>query len=118
MDNDIHILVADDDESHLTTLKTIIKSWGYQVSVADDGAAADGYAVEHDRRVADPHIVLDRDATARDTLVADRPRRIIEGVVLGQQVNRRTHGHVATDRHTAAGSKHAPGTNVGSFADR
>jgi two-component system response regulator HydG len=38
--NPLHILVVDDDPGHLTTLKTIIKSWGYSVSLADDGAHA------------------------------------------------------------------------------
>ncbi len=38
----LHILVVDDDPGHLTTLKTIIKSWGYEVSVADDGTKAVG----------------------------------------------------------------------------
>ena len=35
-----HILIVDDDSNHLKILQTIAKSWGYQVSVADDGAAA------------------------------------------------------------------------------
>ncbi|MDY0096679.1 MAG: sigma 54-interacting transcriptional regulator, partial [Candidatus Vecturithrix sp.] len=35
-----HILVVDDDPNHLKTLQTIVRSWGYQVSVADDGAKA------------------------------------------------------------------------------
>ena len=34
------ILVVDDDANHLKTLQTIIRSWGYDVSVADDGARA------------------------------------------------------------------------------
>jgi len=34
------ILVVDDDSGHLTTLQTIIKSWGYRVEVADDGSKA------------------------------------------------------------------------------
>ncbi|MFC1820015.1 sigma-54-dependent transcriptional regulator [Thermodesulfobacteriota bacterium] len=34
------ILVVDDDPSHLTTLKTIIKSWGYHVEAVDDGSKA------------------------------------------------------------------------------
>ncbi len=34
------ILVVDDDHGHLTTLKTIIKSWGYNVQTADDGEKA------------------------------------------------------------------------------
>jgi two-component system response regulator HydG len=34
------ILVVDDDPGHLTTLKTIIKSWGYAVEGVDDGSAA------------------------------------------------------------------------------
>ena len=34
------ILVVDDDPGHLTTLQTIIKSWGYFVEVADDGSKA------------------------------------------------------------------------------
>lgn len=34
------ILVVDDDSSHLTVLKTIIKSWGYDVERTDDGAKA------------------------------------------------------------------------------
>jgi len=36
----LHILVVDDDLGHLTALKTIIKSWGYTVSLADDGTQA------------------------------------------------------------------------------
>ena len=40
MQNPPHILVVDDDSNHLKTLQTIIKSWDYQVSVADDGAKA------------------------------------------------------------------------------
>lgn len=35
-----HILIVDDDTNHLKILQTIAKSWGYQVSVADDGATA------------------------------------------------------------------------------
>jgi two-component system response regulator HydG len=35
-----HILVVDDDLSHLKTLKTIISSWGYEVTEADDGTKA------------------------------------------------------------------------------
>ncbi|MBW2043191.1 MAG: sigma-54-dependent Fis family transcriptional regulator [Deltaproteobacteria bacterium] len=35
-----HILIVDDDLNHLKTLKTIVKSWGYQVSTADDGVKA------------------------------------------------------------------------------
>ncbi|MGD8449482.1 MAG: sigma-54 dependent transcriptional regulator [Desulfobacterales bacterium] len=38
--NSLHILVVDDDPGHLTALKTIIKSWGYSVYLADDGADA------------------------------------------------------------------------------
>jgi two-component system response regulator HydG len=34
------ILVVDDDPGHLTALKTIIKSWGYQVDGVTDGAEA------------------------------------------------------------------------------
>ena len=34
------ILVVDDDEGHLTTLRTIIQSWGYRVDTAGDGALA------------------------------------------------------------------------------
>lgn len=36
-DKQAHILVVDDDRGHLTSLKTIIKSWGYQVKTAEDG---------------------------------------------------------------------------------
>ena len=36
----LHILVVDDDPSHLTALKTIIKSWGYTVSLVDNGTQA------------------------------------------------------------------------------
>ncbi|MEA1945987.1 MAG: sigma-54 dependent transcriptional regulator [Thermodesulfobacteriota bacterium] len=36
----LHILAVDDDLGHLTALKTIIKSWGYTVSLADDGTQA------------------------------------------------------------------------------
>ena len=35
-----HILIVDDDPNHLKTLQTIVGSWGYQVSTADDGAEA------------------------------------------------------------------------------
>ncbi len=35
-----HILVVDDDLSHLKTLKTIITSWGYKAYEADDGRRA------------------------------------------------------------------------------
>jgi two-component system response regulator HydG len=35
-----HILVVDDDLSHLKTLKTIIRSWGYNTTEADDGTKA------------------------------------------------------------------------------
>ena len=38
--NPFQILVVDDDPGHLTTLRTIVKSWGYQVSAVDDGAKA------------------------------------------------------------------------------
>ncbi|MBW1911864.1 MAG: sigma 54-interacting transcriptional regulator [Deltaproteobacteria bacterium] len=34
------ILVVDDDPGHLTTLKTIIRSWDYGVETVDDGAVA------------------------------------------------------------------------------
>jgi two-component system response regulator HydG len=34
------ILLVDDDLGHLTTLKTITKSWGYRVATADDGSVA------------------------------------------------------------------------------
>jgi two-component system response regulator HydG len=34
------VLVVDDDAGHLTTLATIIKSWGYAVETADDGSGA------------------------------------------------------------------------------
>ena len=34
------ILIVDDDPGHLTTLKTIIRSWGYVVETADDGDKA------------------------------------------------------------------------------
>ena len=40
MENQANILVVDDDTGHLTTLKTIIKSWGYDVETADDGGKA------------------------------------------------------------------------------
>lgn len=35
-----HILIVDDDSNHLKTLQTIVRSWGYQVSTADDGVKA------------------------------------------------------------------------------
>jgi two-component system response regulator HydG len=35
-----HILLVDDDANHLKTLKTLVASWGYQVSLAEDGAQA------------------------------------------------------------------------------
>ncbi|MCF6246194.1 MAG: sigma-54 dependent transcriptional regulator [Desulfobacula sp.] len=38
--NFFHILVVDDDLSHLKTLKTIIASWGHKVTDTDDGAKA------------------------------------------------------------------------------
>lgn len=34
------ILIVDDDPGHLTTLNTVIKSWGYTVETADDGISA------------------------------------------------------------------------------
>jgi len=34
------ILIVDDDPGHLTTLKTITRSWGYTVETADDGDTA------------------------------------------------------------------------------
>jgi two-component system response regulator HydG len=34
------VLVVDDDAGHLATLRTIIKSWGYEVQSASDGAEA------------------------------------------------------------------------------
>ncbi|MCD6272249.1 MAG: sigma-54-dependent Fis family transcriptional regulator [Deltaproteobacteria bacterium] len=38
--NPSHILIVDDDPNHLKTLQTIVRSWGYQVSTADDGIKA------------------------------------------------------------------------------
>ena len=35
-----HILVVDDDLNHLKTLKTIIGSWGYKTTEADEGVKA------------------------------------------------------------------------------
>lgn len=35
-----HILIVDDDPNHLKTLQTIVRSWGYQVSTAEDGVTA------------------------------------------------------------------------------
>jgi len=40
LDEQATILVVDDDPGHRTTLETIIKSWGYQVQTAADGAGA------------------------------------------------------------------------------
>jgi two-component system response regulator HydG len=40
MTNPVDILIVDDDPGHLTTLKTILKSWGYRVEGADDGQSA------------------------------------------------------------------------------
>ena len=34
------VLIVDDDPGHLTTLRTITRSWGYAVQTADDGKAA------------------------------------------------------------------------------
>jgi two-component system response regulator HydG len=34
------ILIVDDDPGHLTTLKTIVRSWGYAIETADDGDTA------------------------------------------------------------------------------
>ena len=34
------VLVVDDDPGHLTTLQTLVTSWGYRVEALDDGAAA------------------------------------------------------------------------------
>jgi two-component system response regulator HydG len=34
------ILIVDDDAGHLTTLKTITRSWGYEVETGEDGAEA------------------------------------------------------------------------------
>jgi len=38
--NPAHVLIVDDDPNHLKTLQTIVRSWGYQVTVVDDGAKA------------------------------------------------------------------------------
>jgi two-component system response regulator HydG len=38
--NPPEILVVDDDPGHRTTLKTILKTWGYGISEADDGRTA------------------------------------------------------------------------------
>ena len=38
--NRFHIMVVDDDPGHLTTLKTIVKSWNYDVTTATDGSEA------------------------------------------------------------------------------
>jgi len=35
-----HLLIVDDDAGHLATLQTIARSWGYRVSVAEDGMTA------------------------------------------------------------------------------
>ena len=43
---DASLLVVDDDAGHRTMLRTIIKSWGYDVQTADDG----GVALEKVRR--------------------------------------------------------------------
>jgi two-component system response regulator HydG len=40
MQSPTHILIVDDDLNHLKTLKTIVKSWGYQISGVDDGTKA------------------------------------------------------------------------------
>jgi len=40
MQNSSHIMIVDDDLNHLKTLQTIVRSWGYQVSTADDGIKA------------------------------------------------------------------------------
>ena len=40
LDKTTRILIVDDDPGHLTTLKTITKSWGYTVETADDGTVA------------------------------------------------------------------------------
>ena len=38
--NPAHVLIVDDDSNHLKILQTIVRSWGYQVTVVDDGAKA------------------------------------------------------------------------------
>lgn len=50
-----HILIVDDAPNHLKILKTIVGSWGYQVSVADDG----GMAVEHVKKRPFALILMD-----------------------------------------------------------
>ena len=50
-----HILVVDDDPGHLTTLRTIVKSWGYSVTAVDDG----GKAVEKVREKPFDLILMD-----------------------------------------------------------
>jgi len=35
-----HILIVDDDPGHRTSLRTVIRSWGYHVATADDGRTA------------------------------------------------------------------------------
>ena len=49
------ILVVDDDPGHRTTLKTILKTWGYRVSEADNGRAA----VDHVRQSPFELILMD-----------------------------------------------------------
>ena len=34
------ILIVDDDPGHLVSIKTVIRSWGYEVKTADDGSTA------------------------------------------------------------------------------
>jgi len=35
-----NILIVDDDRGHLTSLRTVIRSWGYEVATAEDGLEA------------------------------------------------------------------------------
>lgn len=57
MSNDklFHILVVEDDLSHLKTLKTIITSWGYKTTEVDDGTKA----VQHVRERPYDLILMD-----------------------------------------------------------
>jgi two-component system response regulator HydG len=50
-----NILVVDDDEAHRTMLATLLGSWGYRVTEADDG----GRAVDQVRREAFDLILMD-----------------------------------------------------------
>jgi len=60
------ILIVDDDRGHLTSLRTVIRSWGYAVETAEDG----GEAVDRVKQVPVDLILMDVRMTAMSGIEA------------------------------------------------